>query len=107
MASTAAVQVEVGGFARGHVVARGRVVGEVGVSARELVDDVLFDLALLFLRDHLFEHRIFEQLLLDQFAQFDGRHLQHLDPLAQLRRQHESLRKAGCELNGHTCTDEN
>jgi hypothetical protein len=44
---------------------------------------------------------------LDQFAQFDGRHLQHLDPLAQLRRQHESLRKTGCELYGHTYANEN
>jgi hypothetical protein len=63
---------------------------------------VLFDFALLFLRDHFFEYRVFQQLLLDQFTQFNRGHLQHLDALAQLRRQDEALRKTGCELDRHT-----
>jgi hypothetical protein len=34
-------------------------------------------------------------LLLNQVGQLERRHLQHLDPLAQLRRQYEALGKTG------------
>ena len=60
-----------------------------------MIQNLLCEFLDLFLTRHFFQHRIFQQLLLDQIGQFERGHLQHLDSLAQLWRQDESLRKAG------------
>lgn len=58
---------------------------------RILVEDVVGDLLHLIAGLNLFQYRIGDHLLLDQFSQLDGRHLQHLDPLPQLRREDHFL----------------
>ena len=60
-----------------------------------MIEDLLGDLLHLFLARHFFEDGIFQQLLLNEVAQFERRHLQHFYALAQLRRQDESLGEAG------------
>ena len=55
-----------------------------------MIENFLGDLLHLFLTRHFFEHRIFQQLLLNEVGQFERRHLQHFYALAQLRR-HEDL----------------
>ena len=62
-----------------------------------MIQNFLGQLARLFLGRDLFEHRIFSQLLLNQVGELKRSHLQHLDPLPQLRRKHETLRKTGSE----------
>jgi hypothetical protein len=60
-----------------------------------MIENLLGKLLHLFLARHFFEHRILQQLLLNEISQLERRHLQHLDALAQLRRQYESLGEAG------------
>ncbi len=60
-----------------------------------MIEDLLSDLLHLLLRRHFFEYRVLQQLLLNEIAQLERSHLQHLDALAQLRRQYESLGEAG------------
>jgi len=56
-----------------------------------VIENLVSQFASFFLGRHLFEHRILVQLLLDQVGQLERSHLQHLDPLTQLRRQNETL----------------
>ena len=51
-----------------------------------MVEDLLGHLLRFFLRGDFFEDGILVQLLLDQIGQLQRSHLQHLDPLPQLRR---------------------
>jgi hypothetical protein len=60
-----------------------------------VIEYLLRNLLHLFLRWDFFEYRIFQQLLLNEIGQLERSHLQHLDPLAQLRRQHEALGETG------------
>ena len=60
-----------------------------------MIENLLGQLLSLFLSRHFFQHRVLEHLLLNEISQLERSHLQHLDALPQLRRQHESLREAG------------
>ena len=60
-----------------------------------MIENFLSDLLHFFLCRHFFEHRVLQQLLLNEIAQLERRHLQHLDALAQLWRQDKSLGEAG------------
>jgi hypothetical protein len=60
-----------------------------------MVQNLFRQLLRFFLRRYFLQHRILEQLRLNQISQLKRSHLQHLDALTQLRRQHESLREAG------------
>jgi hypothetical protein len=60
-----------------------------------MIEDLLGNFLDLFLRRHFFEYRIFQQLLLNEIAQLERSHLQHLNALAQLGRQDEPLGEAG------------
>ena len=60
-----------------------------------MIEDFLRELAHFFLCRYFFQHRVFQQLLLNEIAQLERGHLQHLDALAQLRRQYEALGKTG------------
>ncbi len=60
-----------------------------------MIQNLFSELLHLFLGRHFFENRVLQQLLLNEIGQFERSHLQHLDPLAQLRRQNESLGEAG------------
>ena len=62
------------------------------VRAGQMIENLFRQLARFFLRRDFFEHRIFQQLLLNQLTQLERSHLQHLDALPQLGRQHETLR---------------
>ena len=64
-----------------------------------MVEDLLSQLARFFLGRDFFEHRVLSHLLLNQLRQFQRGHLQHLDALAQLRRQDETLGKTGSKPN--------
>jgi hypothetical protein len=60
-----------------------------------VIENLFGQFASFFLRGDLFENRIFGDLLLNQFRQFQRRHLQHLDALAQLWRENQTLRETG------------
>ena len=65
---------------------------EAAASDCQMIENLFSHLAGFFLRGYFFEHGIFQQLLLNEIGELERSHLQHLDALAQLRRQHESLR---------------
>ena len=60
-----------------------------------MIEDLFSNLLHFFLARHFFEHRVLQQLLLNEIGQLERRHLQHLDALPQLWRQYKSLGKAG------------
>ena len=66
-------------------------------AAGHVIENFFRQLLRLFLGGDFLEDRILVQLLLDQISQLERSHLQHLDPLPQLRRQHETLGKTGGE----------
>jgi len=65
----------------GHVI---KTTGRVG--ARQMIQNLFGQLARFLLRSHFLQHRVFQQLLLNQIRQLECGHLQHLDALTQLRR---------------------
>ena len=69
-----------------------------------MIENLLGQLLCFLLSRHLFKDRILQQLLLNQVAQLKRCHLQHLNALTQLGRQHQTLGKTGRELNGHILT---
>ena len=60
-----------------------------------MIENFLSNLLHFFLCRHFFEHRILQQLLLNEIGQFERGHLQHLDALPQLWRQYKTLGEAG------------
>ena len=68
-------------------------------AARHMIKYLLGQFARFFLRRDFFQHRILSHLLLNQLRQFKRSHLQHLDALTQLWRQHETLGKTGSKPN--------
>jgi hypothetical protein len=51
-----------------------------------VIENLFRKLTNLFLARHLFENGILQQLLLNQVRQLQRRHLEHLNPLAELGR---------------------
>ena len=55
-------------------------------AARHVIENLLGQFPGFFLRGNFLEHWIFVQLLLNEISKLERIHLQHLDPLPQLRR---------------------